>query len=109
MHSQIPAVQAWAYFGGDTSTHYTEYMSCFNLLKTEFKENADIEILVDFLYEPKLRIAWDKVLKNVEVLEGEKKTNYVCSTWAKSPTFFMSDRESLEKRCSQNHKLLQLL
>ena len=38
LHSQIPALQPWAYFGGDTSTHYTEYMSCFNLLKTEFKE-----------------------------------------------------------------------
>ena len=85
--------------GTDLCNEFSLIKISYRQLKTEFKENADIEILVDFLYEPKLRIAWDKVLKNVEVLEGEKKTNYVCSTWAKSPTFFMSDRESLEKRC----------
>ena len=70
----------------------------YRQLKKEFNENADIEILLDFLYEPSLRILWDKVLKNIEVLEGNKKTNYIISTWAKSPVFFMSERESLEKR-----------
>ena len=70
----------------------------YRQLKSVFKENGDIKIIVDFLYEPKIRVLWDKVLKTVEVLEGDKKTNYICSTWAKSPTFFMSERESLEKR-----------
>ena len=84
----------------------TDFCKDFNLikiayrqLKTEFKENADIEILVKFLYEPQFRVSWDKILKNLDILDGEKNINYVCSTWAKSPTFFMSDRESLEKRC----------
>jgi hypothetical protein len=84
----------------------TEFCNDFNLikiayrqLKTEFKENADIEIIVKFLYEPQLRVSWDKILKSLEILDGDKNTNYICSTWAKSPTFFMSDRESLEKRC----------
>ena len=70
----------------------------FKQLKTDFKENCDIEILVDFMYNPNIRIKWDKILKSLDILEGECKRNYIISTWAKSPVFFMSERESLEKR-----------
>ena len=78
----------------------------FNLIKIVYKqlkseiieENANIQAYVDFLYEPSLRILWDKILKNIEIYEGDKKSNYVLSTWAKSPVFFMSERDCLEKR-----------
>ena len=85
--------------GTELSNDFYLIKIAYRQLKSEFKGNGDVEILVNFLYEPSLRILWDKVLKSVEVLEGDKKSNYIVSTWAKSPTFFMSDRESLEKRC----------
>ena len=66
--------------------------------KKEFNGNDDLQVIVDFFYEPTLRIKWDSVLKKIDILDGDKKTNYVISTWAKSPVFFMSERESLEKR-----------
>lgn len=84
--------------GTDLNNEFNLIKISYRQLKSVFKENGDIKIIVDFLYEPKIRVLWDKVLKTVEVLEGDKKTNYICSTWAKSPTFFMSERESLEKR-----------
>ena len=85
--------------GTELSNDFYLIKIAYRQLKSEFKGNGDVEILVNFLYEPSLRILWDKVLKSVEVLEGDKTSNYIVSTWAKSPTFFMSDRESLEKRC----------
>ena len=70
----------------------------YKQLKSEFNGNSDIQTIVHFIYKQKLRILWDKVLKNIEILEGDENTNYIVSTWAKSPIFFMSERESLEKR-----------
>ena len=70
----------------------------YKQLKTDFKENCDIETLVDFMYNPKIRILWDNALKNIDILEGDCKRNYIINTWAKSPVFFVSERESIEKR-----------
>ena len=70
----------------------------YRQLKSEFNENSDIQTIVNFIYKQNIRTLWDKVLKSIEILEGDEKTNFIVSTWAKSPAFFMSERESLEKR-----------
>ena len=83
----------------------TDINNQFNLIKVSYKqpkkilnENSDIQTIVDFLYIPTLRIKWDKILKNLELLDGNIESNYVISTLAKSPVFLMSERESIEKR-----------
>ena len=83
----------------------TEINKEFNLIKiiyrqnkSAFKENSDIQTLIDFLYIPSLRIKWDKFLKNLEVLDGNVEFSYVIGSLAKPPVFLMSQRESVEKR-----------
>ena len=77
----------------------------FNLIKVtykqkkaEFNENCDIQTIIDFLYFPSLRLKWDKILKNFELIEGNIESNYIIRSLAKAPTFLMSERESLEKK-----------
>ena len=50
------------------------------------------------MYFPSLRLKWDKILKNFELIEGNIESNYIIRSLAKAPTFLMSERESLEKK-----------
>ena len=84
--------------GSDFNNEFNLIKISYRQLKAELNMSTDIKMIVDFFYEPSLRILWDNVLKNLEILEGDKKSNYIISTWAKSPVFFMSEREGLEKR-----------
>lgn len=45
-----------------------------------------------------MRLKWDKLLKNLEILDGKNESNYVISTLAKSPMFLISERDSIEKK-----------
>ena len=83
----------------------TDINNKFNLIKISykqkkeiFKDNADIQTLFDFLYIPDLRLKWDKLLKNLEILDGKNESNYVLNSLAKSPTFLMSERDCIEKK-----------
>ena len=85
--------------GSELNSEFFLIKIIYRQLKTEIiKENANVQAYVDFLYEPSLRILWDKVLKNIEIHEGDKTSNYILNTWVKSPVFFMSERDCLEKR-----------
>ena len=84
--------------GTDLNNEFNLIKISYRQLKTEFNGNTEIKAIVDFIYEPTIRSLWDKVLKRIDILDGDKKTNYVLSTWAKSPVFFISERESFEKR-----------
>ena len=84
--------------GTDINNEFSLIKISYKQLKSEFKDNSDLQTIVNFIYEQKLRILWDKVLKNIEILEGDQTKNFIVSTWAKSPVFFVSERESLEKR-----------
>lgn len=66
--------------------------------KSVFKENADLQTLIDLIYIPEIRTKWDKLLKGMELKDGDIDSNYVMSSFSKAPTFFMSDRECLEKK-----------
>ena len=84
--------------GTDINDKFNLIKIIYRQIKSTLRENADIQTLIDFIYLPELRIKWDKILKNLEVLDGNLETNYVIRTIAKSPNFLMSERESIEKR-----------
>ena len=66
--------------------------------KSVFKENADLQTLIDLMYIPSIRTKWDNLLKEMELKDGDIDSNYIMNSFSKAPTFFMSDRECLEKR-----------
>ena len=69
----------------------------YTLSKADLKYNKDIDSLMDICYDFTLRNMWDEALKSVEKYEGNDYAYIVC-TWGKSPVFFVSERETIEKR-----------
>ena len=69
----------------------------YKLKKSDLKYNKDIESIMDYCYDINLRMLWDDALKLYERYEGNDKAFIIC-TWAKSPAFFISERETIEKR-----------
>ena len=65
--------------------------------KSEFKNNKDTESIMDYRYDDKIRMLWDDASKLYEKYEGNE-TNFIIWTWRKSPVFFVSERETIEKR-----------
>ena len=75
----------------------------YTLKKSELKYNKSIEIFIKFIYGNKIRPVWDSLLKNLEIIDGEIYKNYIINTWAKSPIFLISERDSVEKRFIFKH------
>ena len=69
----------------------------YKLNKSELKFNKDTESFMDYCYDDKIRMLWDDALKLYEKYEGNN-TNFIACTWGKSPIFFVSERESIDKR-----------
>ena len=69
----------------------------YKLKKSDLKYNKDIESIMDYCYDINLRMLWDDALKLYERYEGNDKAFIIC-TWAKSPAFFISERETIEKK-----------
>jgi hypothetical protein len=69
----------------------------YKLKKSELKYNNDIDSIVHFCYDMNFRMMWDEAIKSVEKYEGNDYSYIVC-TWGKSPVFFVSERETIEKR-----------
>jgi len=65
--------------------------------KSELKYNKDPQSIMDYCYDDKIRMLWDDALKLYEKYEGND-TNFIICTWGKSPVFFVSERETIEKR-----------
>jgi hypothetical protein len=65
--------------------------------KSDLKYNKDKDSIMDYCYDLTLRPIWDEALKLIEKYEGND-TNYIVCTWGKSPVFFVSERETIEKR-----------
>ena len=84
--------------GTDINNKFNLIKVTYKQKKAEFNENCDIQTIIDFLYFPSLRLKWDKILKNFELIEGNIELNYIIRSLAKAPTFLMSERESLEKK-----------
>jgi hypothetical protein len=69
----------------------------YKLKKAELKYNKDTDSMMDYCYDLNLRVLWDDALKKYEKYEGTDTAFIVC-TWGKSPVFFVSERETIEKR-----------
>jgi len=69
----------------------------YKLKKSDLKYNNDIDSIIDYCYDVKFRMLWDDALKAYERYEGTDKAFIIC-TWGKSPVFFVSERETIEKR-----------
>jgi len=69
----------------------------YKIKKSELKYNKDIESFMEYSYGLSLRPMWDEALKSLERYEGNDIASIVC-TWGKSPVFFVSERETIEKR-----------
>ena len=71
--------------------------SSYKFQKSELKYNKDVDSFIDYCYDVNLRMMWDESLKLFEKYEGND-YNYIICTWGKSPVFFVSERETIEKR-----------
>lgn len=69
----------------------------YKIKKSELKYNKDTDSIMDYCYDVKLRMLWDDALRAYERYEGTDSAFIIC-TWAKSPVFFVSERETIEKR-----------
>ena len=69
----------------------------YKLKKSDLKYNKDPDSIMDYCYDLKLRMLWDDALNLYERYEGTDNAFIIC-TWAKSPVFFVSERETIEKR-----------
>ena len=69
----------------------------YKIKKSQLKYNKDTDSIMDYCYDIKLRMLWDDALRAYERYEGTDSAFIIC-TWAKSPVFFVSERETIEKR-----------
>lgn len=69
----------------------------YKIKKSQLKYNKDTDSIMDYCYDVKLRMLWDDALRAYERYEGSDSAFIIC-TWAKSPVFFVSERETIEKR-----------
>ena len=74
----------------------------YKLPKADLKYNKDVDSIMDYCYDLTLRPLWDEALKLIEKYEGNDNAYIVC-TWGKSPVFFVSERETIEKRFRFKH------
>ena len=69
----------------------------YKIKKSQLKYNKDTDSIMDYCYDVKLRMLWHDALRAYERYEGTDSAFIIC-TWAKSPVFFVSERETIEKR-----------
>ena len=84
--------------GSDINNKFPLLKVSYRQKKSVFKENADLQTLIDLRYIPLIRTKWEKEIKEMTIKDGIIGMNYVISSYSKTPTYFMSDREGLEKK-----------
>lgn len=77
----------------------------YTIPKSIMKEGLTIELLVKFVYDPELRLQWDKAMKLLKKLEnGLTEEAYVVRSWMHSPMFMVAEREVIDKRMEFYHE-----
>jgi len=72
------------------------------LSKSLFKEKISFEILQKYMYDPAKRMLWDLNMKEYKIFESGE--NYgIFKMWMKSPIFFISERDAIDKRVNFYH------
>jgi hypothetical protein len=85
------------YEGTPMNSNFYLIKMIYKIKKSDLKYNKDPDSIMDYCYDIKLRMLWDDALKLYERYEGNDNAFIIC-TWGKSPAFFISERETIEKR-----------
>ena len=85
------------YEGTPMNSKFYLIKEIYKINKSELKYNKDIESILDYCYDISFRMLWDDALKSYDKYEGNDNAFIIC-TWGKSPVFFVSERETIEKR-----------
>ena len=85
------------YEGTPMNSKFYLIKEIYKIQKTELKYNKDVQSILDYCYDVKFRLLWDEAIKAYDKYEGNDNAFIIC-TWGKSPVFFVSERETIEKR-----------
>ena len=85
------------YEGTPMNSKFYLIKEIYKVKKTELKYNKDVQSILDYCYDVKFRMLWDEAIKSYDKYEGNDNAFIIC-TWGKSPVFFVSERETIEKR-----------
>ena len=85
------------YEGTPMNSKFYLIKEIYKVKKTELKYNKDIQSILDYCYDVKFRMLWDEAIKSYDKYEGNDNA-FIIFTWGKSPVFFVSERETIEKR-----------
>ena len=85
------------YEGTPMNSKFYLIKEIYRIKKTELKYNKDVQSILDYVYDVKFRLLWDEAIKSYDKYEGNDNAFIIC-TWGKSPVFFVSERETIEKR-----------
>ena len=85
------------YEGTPMNSKFYLIKEIYRIKKTDLKYNKDVQSILDYCYDVKFRMLWDEAIKAYDKYEGNDNAFIIC-TWGKSPVFFVSERETIEKR-----------
>ena len=85
------------YEGTPMNSKFYLIKEIYKVKKTALKYNKDVQSILDYCYDVKFRMLWDEAIKSYDKYEGNDNAFIIC-TWGKSPVFFVSERETIEKR-----------
>lgn len=66
--------------------------------KNKLPNNTSIQDILEYTTYTNVRTKWDNQLKIYKVIEGDEKEKCIIQNWMKSPIFFMSERDILDKK-----------
>ena len=73
----------------------------FTINKSSFPKNTSLKMISKYILNVKERNSWDTQFKLYEVIEGKeegKEVKCIIHNWVKSPIFFVSERDIVDKR-----------
>ena len=70
----------------------------YKLEKNKLPKNTSIQDILEYTTYTNVRILWDNQLKIYKVIEGNETEKCIIQNWMKSPIFFMSERDILDKK-----------
>ena len=88
--------------GSPFSKEFFLAKSVYTVTRNTLRQDLTLQEIAKTLYQPELRLAWDKALKVLRKLE-EGEEAYVIRSWMHSPMFMMSERETVDKRVEYFH------
>lgn len=83
--------------GSELNNKLSVVKSVYKEKKEKYGSNIDCKKLMDYMYDLNYRLKWDNQFHSIKIFEGENHC-LIVQSWALSPIFFVSERDSVEKR-----------